>query len=121
MLLPRPEIRTPTRRGSRIVGGRPAFLGVPATGTAADGAAPRTSFDAADFEYLLAGSLKRFSHAPSQTLRDDRDHADAAVERACHLFRRDPSTQLQKGEDRRQLPTICIYDGMAAIRQNPRN
>src|SRR4051794_19107418 len=117
MLLPLPEIKMAPRRESRMVRRGPVPVGVPRPGTAADGAATRAGFDAADLE--CAAKRVRYS---LRTFRiDDYDHADAAIEGARHFLRRNPAALLQQLEDRGLLPPAYVDHRMATLGQNPRN
>src|SRR5689334_19599433 len=100
MLLPRPEIRTATRFGSRIVRRGPVLGRVPAARPAAHGAAALPFFDAADFEHLLARAFEQGAHCGHFAFRDDRDHADAAVEGPRHFPGGNPAALLKEAEDR---------------------
>src|SRR3954453_6835930 len=111
MLLPLPEIKMATRRESRMVGRGPVPVGVPRPGTAADGAATRSGFEAADLE--CAAKRARYIF---RTFRiDDYDHADAAIEGARHFLGRDPAALLQQLEDRGLLPPADTDDAMATF------
>src|SRR5579884_3972522 len=121
MLLPRPEIRTPTRRGSCIVRRGPVLGRVPRAVLAFHRAAAAAGFDSSDLEDALAGAFEVPRDFIQLVRAIDHGHADAAVERARHLFRSDASCILKQREDRRQSPPISVYDRVAAIRQNPRN
>src|SRR3954464_12820484 len=116
MLLPRPEIRIPTRFGSRIVDRGPVLRGAPRAGLTAHGAAALARFDAADFEYRLARAFERGRHFGGKLRSNDDGHSDAAVKSARHLLRSDASGFLQERKDRRQLPPFRIYDGVTAVR-----
>src|ERR1044071_7078772 len=59
MLLPRPEIRIPTRFGSRIVCRGPISLGIPRTDLAVNRAAARPCFDSAYLENGFACAFGR--------------------------------------------------------------
>ena len=99
MFEPRPEIRIATRARSAMVGGGPGFARAPGVGGAADGAAHRAL-------PRFGRCVKTVSPAASSagvTLRrhrrrDDRDHADAAVEGAGQFARLDRAAGLQEGE-----------------------
>src|SRR5438270_12812022 len=104
MLLPRPEIRTATRLGSCIVGGGPVLRRIPGPGVAANGAAAWAAFDPADLKHVFfSGALQLTRDGAGRIRRDDHGHTDAAVERARHLFGRDPAAQLEELENCRKF------------------
>src|SRR5688500_13397989 len=118
MLLPRPEIRIATRRGSPafrsgMMSDGPVLARAPAAGRAADRAAAPAAFDMADQGDGFAGSLEGLDDRLGFGLGDDRRHADAAVEGPRHFRRGELSAAGKKREDRRQLPAFRIYDGVA--------
>src|SRR4051794_11721942 len=117
MLLPLPEIRIATRHESRIVRRGPMPVGVPHTGTAADGAATPSLLDEANLECAAERGRYIFRNARVDAHR----HANAAIEGARHFFRRDAAALLQQLEDRGLLPPADIDHGMAIFGQNPRN
>src|SRR5690242_12999613 len=121
MLLPRPEIRIATRRGSGIVVGDPILRRAPASCGAADRAATLPSFDAADAEDGLACAFQLIGHMIDDVLSNDDDHADAAVEGARHLLRSDRAALTQEFEHRRELPTRSIDDCASTLRQGARD
>src|SRR4051794_19438624 len=113
MLLPRPEIRTATRFGSRIVGRGPPLAG--------DRAAAPAFVDSPDFDRKFTSFFQRAVDVARTFGRHDVDHANSAIERARHFLRSDPASRLQHGEDRWELPRANIYGRVAIIGQNPRN
>src|SRR4051794_23759750 len=121
MLLPRPEISTPTRLALRIVGRGPIPGGIPAAGLACDRAAALPGFDPADPGHGLAGVFEGCGDLVGLIGRNDDRHADAAVECPRHLLRSDLSCVLQQSEDLRVFPTVNFYDSMAVSGQNPWN
>src|SRR5574338_1114351 len=122
MLLPRPEIRTATRFGSRIVRDGPVLGRSPGPRAAANGAASSALLDAADLEHSL--HLVRVQPLEKRVrfagIYDPR-HSDSAVEGARQLLRADPAARLQQREDRGELPFVSIYDRVVVLRRNPRN
>ena len=121
MLLPRPEIRIPTRLGSCIVCRGPILVRAPGAGLAVNGAAARTIFDPTDLKRGLARAFELARDLSRALRRDHNRHSDAAIERPRHFFHGDPATLLKEREDRWQLPTCRIDHCMAIIGQNPRN
>src|SRR5437763_654333 len=109
MLLPLPEIKIAIRRESRMVGRGPVPVGVPPAGTAADGAATRAGFDAANLEC----AAERARYIFRNTGFDDYRHANPAIERSRHFLWRDPAALLQQLEDRGLPPPAEIDRGMA--------
>jgi hypothetical protein len=81
-----------------------------------DRAAARSRFDPADLEHRLFRTFEHGAHWCGLLRSEDDGHADAAVEGARHFFRRNPAAFLKQRENARQLPSVTIYDGMAAIR-----
>ena len=88
---------------------------------ACDRAAALARFDRADAEDRLAGRFELAATTVRIVGCDDHGHADAAVEGARHFVRRDVAAFLEQGEQRRQRPAAGIDDGVATVRQNPRN
>src|SRR5437764_13427522 len=100
MFEPRPEIRIATRLRSGMVGGGPILGRVPGTGLAAHGAAARPFLDAADLEhFFFDATLQLADHGLGILRRDDRGHADPAIEGPRHLFRGNSAALLQKTKD----------------------
>src|SRR5918993_2721553 len=90
MLLPRPEISTATRFGSRIMRCCPAVV------RAVHRAAPRAFFDLPDAEHGLACSFECCGYIFRLAGADHDNHADAAIERPDHLLRLDGSAIAEK-------------------------
>src|SRR3954468_9389560 len=89
MLVPRPEISTPTRARSGMVARRPIVPRRPGAARAGDGAAAFAGLDSADVEHDFSRLFKSFRYVFRINLGDDDGHADAAVEGARHLLRLD--------------------------------
>src|SRR3954452_25387145 len=121
MLLPRPEIRIPTRLGSRIVGRGPVLRRIPSACLAADGAAARPLLDFADPCDLFAFAVERLLDRFALASADDNHHADPAIEGAGYFSRSNVAALLKKTKNVGRVPSSCIYNGMATFRQNPRN
>src|SRR5688500_6518197 len=121
MLLPRPEMRIPTRLGSRIVGGGPSPGRAPAASIAADRAAAFPRLDPADAVDRLSGLAQLVRERVGVTRGGDDRHADAAIERPRHFGSSDLSALLKERKNRRQRPVTNIYDSVANIWQNTRN
>src|SRR3546814_1539948 len=85
MLEPRPEMRTPTRAFSAMMGRGPGGAGAPGFGRPGDGAALLAGFDAADGEDGFAHPVEIGGDGFSLIRSGDQCHADAAVEGARHL------------------------------------
>src|SRR3546814_9583616 len=84
MLEPRPEMRTPTRAFSAMMGRGPGGAGAPGFGRPGDGAALLAGFDAADGEDGFAHPVEIGGDGFSLIRSGDQCHADAAVEGARH-------------------------------------
>src|SRR3546814_15286363 len=85
MLEPRPEMRTPTRAFSAMMGRGPGGAGAPGFGRPGDGAALLAGFDAADGEDGFAHPVEIGADGFSLIRSGDQCHADAAAEGARHL------------------------------------
>src|SRR5688572_30350916 len=97
MLLPRPEIRTATRRLSAMVVGRgPGVARAPGFSFALDGAAALAWFDLADPMDGFASLGERIRHGVHVGGGHDGDHADAAIERARQLAGFDRAAGLEE-------------------------
>src|SRR5215212_7174767 len=122
MLLPRPEISTATRLGSRMVGRGPILRRIPRSCPAADRAAALPLFNSADLEHVFfCDAFQLIGHSLGTVPGNDHCHADPAVEGPRQFFRGDPSALLQQSEDGRQLPLISVYRRMSTFRNNPWN
>src|SRR5438874_484277 len=122
MFEPRPETRTATRLRSRTVGHRPVLSRAPRARLAANGAAARPFLDAADLVHIFLGSTLQFAQDCLGILwRDDRGHADTAIEDPRHLSRGNSAALLQKAKDCRQLPFVRTYGRVTTFWHNPRN
>src|SRR6187399_2423016 len=121
MLLPRPEISTATRRlslSSGIVLGRPVFCRGPASSNSADRAAARTALDNSDYAGLFASRFQSSDHGLRIGGRDNGHHSNSAIERPCHLLRRDRTAFLQQGEERGEFPLASVDHGTAVLRKH---
>ena len=121
MLLPRPEMRIATRRGSRIVSDGPVLGSVPSADLPVHRAAPPALFDAADLKHGFSGAFEFGSDHGGMLGSRDHGHADAAIEGPRELAGGDGPALLKKGEDGRQRPARGIDDGVATIGKNPRD
>src|SRR5829696_5094006 len=108
MLEPRPEIRTATLAFSAMKARAPGVAAEPGLLCAEDGAAALALDHLADAEYRLA-RLGR---------RDDRHHADAAVEGARHLAGLDIPLRLEEGHERRLRPGGGVDAGVKPLGQH---
>src|SRR5918993_1957170 len=115
MLLPRPEMSTATRFGSRIMRCCPNVV------RALHRAAARAFFDSPDAEHRLARSLECCGDIFRLAGANHDNHADAAIERADHLLRLKGSALAEKLEYGRLLPGAAVDEGMAIGRENPRD
>src|SRR5215207_905044 len=77
MLLPRPEIRTATRLGSRMMDRGPVLVRAPAARPAAHRAAALSALDRADSMHRLARLLQLPSDGFGIRLRHDDRHSEA--------------------------------------------
>src|SRR5690606_20143155 len=118
MFEPRPEISTPTRRRSAMMGGGPGAARAPGFGPARYGAAARSGLDMPDrkdgFTFFLK-SLRDFVHMLGG---DNERHADAAVEGARHLLRLDIPLGLEEGHQPGLRPGIGVDPGVEMVRQH---
>src|SRR6185369_16797037 len=102
-LLPRPEMRTPSRRRGRE---SPLPLDVAHRPLAGD--------DEAESECIRLARHVRHVDDPLRVARGAHDdEADAHVERAEHLLPRNAATLLEQPEDRRNRPPLQIDVGGA--------
>src|SRR5829696_7868204 len=101
MLEPRPEIRTATLTFSAMKARAPGVAAEPGLRCAEDGAAALALDHLADAEHRLAGPGEDPLHLGRVGRRDDRHHADAAVEGARHLAGLDIPLRLEEGHERR--------------------
>src|SRR5688572_28854327 len=115
MLLPRPEMSTATRFGSRIMRCGPAVV------RAVHRAAARAFANLPDAENGLACRLKRCGNAMRFSGANHDNHTNAAIERPDHLLRLYCSALAEKLENGRQLPCAAVDEGMPIGRQNPRD
>src|SRR5688572_21563043 len=108
MLLPRPEMRIATRRGSGMMRDGPAFVGAPA-GRALDRAATASLHNFADAADGFAGGFEICFNGVNILCCDDGDHADAAIEGAHHFRRGEVAALDKQAEKARQRPARSIY------------
>ena len=90
-----------------MVSDGPVLVRAPA-GRPVDRAAAIPGGHRAHAMYGLAGLFELVLHFIGLTLLDDRDHADAAVERAHQFGGSEVAAFGQQGEQARQLPTAGI-------------
>src|SRR5689334_10438441 len=121
MFEPRPEIRTATRARSAMMGRGPGVTRAPRIRSAGDGAALLTGFDRADDAGALACFGQCRAHCLRLGRRDDRDHADPAVEGPRELARLDVALCLEEGDQRGLGPCAGVDPGMETLRQDARN
>src|SRR5687768_1248481 len=108
MFVPRPEMRTPTRTLSAMVGGGPVPPRRPGAARTRDGAALRRTLAPADREDGLAGAGKRVRNCLRMLRRHDHRHADAAIERSRHFFRLDIALRLKESHQPRLRPGVGV-------------
>src|SRR5687767_6926719 len=118
MLEPRPEIRTATLTLSAMKARAPGAAAEPDLRRAEDGAAALALDHFADAQHRLARLGEDPLHLGRFGRRDDRDHADAAVEGARHLGGLDIPLRLQEGHERRLRPGSGVDAGVEPVRQH---
>src|SRR4051812_16173863 len=121
MLVPRPEISTPTRARSGMVARRPIVPRRPGAARAGDGAAAFAGLDSADVEHDFSRLFKSFRYVFRINLGDDDGHADAAVEGARHLLRLDIPLRLEKGHQPRLRPELGVDPRVQPLGKHPRD
>src|SRR5688500_12314916 len=115
MLVPRPDISTPTLIRSAMMGRRPGGATAPAAGRAAPRAASPAGLDPADFEDAFSSAFKRLRHVFDILPGDDQGHADPAIEGPRHFLRLDIALRLEEGHQPRLRPAIGVDRSVEAL------